>query len=66
VCYNISEVKERKADTMDKQRMIDNVVRSCGMENEMTILFFRMAEDEEVEFETLEKMYYHIMSMKYE
>ena len=51
---------------MDKQRMIDNVVRTCGMENEMTILFFRMAEDEEVEFEMLEKMYYHIMSMRYE
>ena len=51
---------------MNKQRMIDNVVRSCGMENERTILFFRMAEDEEIEFETLEKMYYHIMSMKYE
>ena len=25
---------------MDKQRMLDNVVRSCGMENEMIILFF--------------------------
>ena len=51
---------------MDKQRMIDNVVRTCGMENEMTILFSRMAEDEEVEIEMLEHMYYHIMIMKYE
>jgi hypothetical protein len=66
VCYNIIEVKERMAGRMNKQRMIDNVVRTCGMENEMTILFFRMAEDEEIEFEMLEKMYYHIMSMKYE
>ena len=51
---------------MDKQRMIDNVVRTYGMENEMTILFFRLAEDEEVEIEMLEKTYYHVMSMKYE
>ena len=50
---------------MNKQEMINNVVRSCGMENEMTILFFRMAEDEEVEIEMLRKIYYLIMSIKY-
>ena len=51
---------------MNKQEMINNVVRTYGMENEMTNLFFRLAEDEEVKFEMLEKMYYHIMSIKYE
>ena len=50
---------------MDKQEMINGVVRTYGMENEMTILFFRLAEDEEVEFEMLRKMYYLIMSIKY-
>ena len=51
---------------MDKKEMLNNVVRTYGMENEMTILFFRLAENEEVKFEMLEKMYYHIMKVRYE
>ena len=50
---------------MDKKEMLNNVVRTYGMENEMTILFFKLAEDEEVGFEMLKKMYYLIMSIKY-
>ena len=50
---------------MERQKMINNVVRTYGMENEMTILFFRLAEDEEIEIEMLRKMYYLIMSIKY-
>ena len=65
MCYNIIEVKERMAVRMDKKEMLNNVVRTYGMENEMTILFFRLAEDEEIEIEMLRKMYYLIMSIKY-